>query len=253
MRDLRLPAIFTITLFFLFFGSLFAQQTEQITGILSKEGLPIGSEEINRQIRSSLSNDPSFWVNFRFFEVGGGSRDSYQCGLTGVKQAALGMWTEEIRINTDDGWGGCILQFAIVDPMRQFPKLKMYVDYQPTATRNKNTNAGQCHPSGKREILPTKLGPDWGSGEIFMNMDGRDGGCALTFEIQNDTDDIELHIQFFPDDDGIYQCPDPTRSDRTPGKPEYHVATKTKPLTIVLDTDGGWGGCRMKFRLARKA
>jgi len=228
-------------------------QAFTIDQIQSKYGASTGEEPFNRLIRAYLSNIPTFYVNFLFFEPANDSRAVYQCEKLGIHPAQIGSWTEEIRINTDEGYGGCLLRFAIVDPQSQLPQLKMYVDFQPVPTRGKNPpNSGECNPPGKREYIPTKNAPDWNVEPIYLNMDNRDGGCALTFELQNSTDDIELHIKVWPDDVAIHQCPTPTRSERTPSSPDYFVVTRTQKQTIILDTDGQWGGCRMQFRLFKK-
>jgi hypothetical protein len=233
---------------FLFSWPLYAQvQTEQINKILqAPEGVSVGSEDVNATIRGQLTAAPTFWMNFRFYDAGGNPRDAGQCGLTGTKNGPLGIWTGYIRVNTDDGWGDCILQFAITDPSRLFPHLKMYVNIQPS----NGARSDQCPVPGEREILPTQVGPDW-SKEIYLNMGNPLGGCELTFRIENPTKDIQLHLEVWPDDEGVGQCPTPTRGPRTPNAPEYFTVAPGNPKAIVLDTDGRWGGCMMRFRLYR--
>lgn len=229
-------------------GVLNAQMvTERIKAVLeSSEGSPVGTEETNLAIRGQLLNLPTFWMNFRFYDAGGNSRDAGQCGLTGIKSGPLGIWTGYVRVNTDDGWGDCILQFAITDPSKLFPYLKMYVDVQPS----KGARPDQCPVPGEREILPTQVGPDW-SKEIYLSMGSPPGGCELTFRLENPTKDVQLHLEVWPDDEGIRQCPTPTRGPRTPDVPEYFIVAPGSPKAIVLDTDGRWGGCMLRFRLYR--
>ncbi len=235
-----------ISLFFIYEFAYANFSADEVSN--NPHGSPIGSEEINRNILQTYSDDLTFWFNFRHYDAGGSSRDIEQCGNRGIKFAPLNYWTPYIRVNTDDGWGGCLLQFALTDPKSKFPNLKLFVDFQPDSGRHST----QCPVPGKREILPLKNGPDW-SNAIELQMDNKRGGCKLIFSMENSTDDLKWHIEVWPDDVGIDQCPTPTKGPHTPNAPNWFwEVTPKKSQAIILDTNGKWGGCQMRWRLTNK-
>lgn len=73
-------------------------------------------------------------------------------GATGVHWAKLGDWTPEIRINADDGWGGCRQTFALLDPTNRLADLTMKVTFAAAP----NSDAGQCGDPGERSSQTTR-------------------------------------------------------------------------------------------------
>jgi hypothetical protein len=174
---------------------------------------------------------------------------TYQCqGALGEQFALLNDWLPRIRINTDNGWGGCYQTFGIVDPSNALAHYTFSIDWEPEP----GADAGQCGNPGKRNIPivghPT---PAYFTPPIDINTDDRKLGCTQTWSITPDatvtTSDYEIDLLFYPDDEGIGQCGGTTASD--PGSPITVKAGSS--VTITIDTDGRYGGCQFSARLRK--
>jgi hypothetical protein len=162
-----------------------------------------------------------------------------------VHWAKLGDWTSPVRINTDDGWGGCQQRFALMDPTNRLADLKLSINFRASA----GADAGQCGEPGEREIIRTATQPAW-SRAYRIDTDSRAGGCDWTISVAG-RNDVEVRVKFYPDDQGIGQCGNPTKSSYTPNAPEYHTAKVNASVTLGFNTDGQWGGCEFSLQLVK--
>ncbi|HVT48349.1 MAG TPA: hypothetical protein VHD57_11220 [Vicinamibacterales bacterium] len=209
----------------------------------SPQGDSIGDESLNRLEALSHEGVPILGQKFWYDDHGA----AYQCGgSTGISWARLGDWTPDVRINTDDGWGGCLQSFALLDPSNSLSNLKLTIDFSAAP----DSDAGQCGEAGEREIIKTATQPAW-SRPYRIDTDSRKGGCRWTMSMSGRSD-IEVRVKFFPDDQGVGQCGEnQTRGPYTPNRPEYLIAKAGEPLTLDLDTDGRWGGCVFSLQLVK--
>lgn len=183
-------------------------------------------------------------VSFGHADAGGASRGAHQFYYLNNREnpvwAALNNWTPQFRVNADDDWGWCSLSFAILDPRNEYPNLKVYADFEPS----RGADAGQCQNTGEYLIHRTSTEPNFGR-VMILNMDSRPGGCEITFRLEG-APAVKLQLEIYPDDDGVGQCPD----NPVKNTPKLFEASVGNPLKIRLDTDGRYGGCVLKFRLA---
>lgn len=256
---MRLLAVSVVCLIALVIGT--AQAETWVRSELSgnKEGLATGSEAqhlMERNLESPVTGlyprGVALGVGFGLLDRDGNDRDKYQCYYLQPQPAnpiftALNNWGSWFRINTDDGWGGCWLTFAVLDPDNKYQNLRMTVDFQFWNPTNKVPNSHdlqQCPNPGVRPIWRTANVPDF-SRPILLDMDSRLGGCMLTFTLEG-APTLKLQLEMYPDDEGVSQCPDNTVMN----VPKLFEASVGKPFTIRFDTDGRWGGCVVRLRLA---
>ena len=146
------------------------------------------------------------------------------------------------RFDTDGEPGGCEFFFYVTDPPGDIDlvPLTLLTDFQPMPGAGPN----ECRNTGRREIPITPQG--LGATHMILDTDNNRGGCNLTFIVLN-RNDIGLDIKYYPDDTGVDQCVNRT------GPGEFHTATVNHPVTIGLDLDDRFGGCRLELRLRKLA
>jgi hypothetical protein len=160
--------------------------------------------------------------------------DPAQCrgAFHGEDRAALGNWTNEVRIDTDSRPGSCTQEFAILDPDEELKGLILSITFWA------DDDPGQCGNPGER-IVP--LSRDGGqlvySRPMILDTDWRRGGCQQRFSISG-RPDVALEVEFRADGD-TGQC----------GRVGRHRATEGQPVQLRIDTDDRPGGCRQRFRL----
>lgn len=161
-----------------------------------------------------------------------GDDDVSQCNALayGVQAVQFGQSTSPIVIDTDNRRGGCIQQFAILDPGNLLAGLKVKIKFVPDGDR-------QCDNPGEREIPIRRDVIQWSSG-YRIDTDNRRGGCQQTFSIEGRTD-VALDVYFtgYGGDPG--QC----------GNAGLHTAFYGQPVQLRIDTDGRPGGCLQQFNL----
>jgi|GEM_PF-3108726 len=194
-----------------------------------KESLsPAIIQAIEDETNCNPSHQPYF---IHKFESDGG--DAGQCSYlhSGVDFAPLGDWTRRIRIDTDNRSGGCLQQFAIVDPTGLLDEIELYVGFEGAE--------GQCHEQGWRKIPKNRSIHDieW-SWPIGIDADNRPGGCQQSFSLEGEG--FALDIDFFTDEGGNNgQC-------KNEGQ---HTLMPYTTLSLGIDTDNRSGGCQQRFRL----
>lgn len=169
---------------------------------------------------------PSFLMNFY------GDDDASQCNSEayGFQAAPFGQLTSPILINTDNRRGGCVQQFAILDPGNVLVGLKVKVNFYPDGNR-------QCDNPGEREIPIRRDVIEWSS-PYRIDTDDRRGGCQQVFSIDGRTD-IGLTVWFSATGDAG-QC----------GAASWtQTAYYGHPVQLRIDTDSRVGGCRQQFAL----
>jgi len=175
-----------------------------------------------------------------FFHQLEATDDKGQCNgkeKTTVK-AALGKWTDAVKLDTDNREGGCYQKFGIYDPDNQLANTKISVNF----VKEKNTD-GQCEKTGKRIIpITDKLvgsNPSKWSSAYLIDTDERYGACTQTFSLIS-KDNIVLDIKFDAENDEG-QC----------GNAGTHTVKPGKTVSLRLDMDGRSGGCYEQFRLRK--
>ncbi|MCO5978109.1 hypothetical protein [Ideonella oryzae] len=203
----------------------------------SPEGRSSGSEIDNSLGLLIDQQEVVLHQDFRFND----RRDEYQCqGAMGRTATRINDWTPPIRINTDGGWGGCTLAWAITDPKNTLKDLKIKIGY----SYGNGQATGECGTPSESNIEITKIQPSW-MPKLQIDTDDRPSWCNLRFEIEG-RNDIELNVKFFADDSGVDQCKNRLPADK------WHTVKAGQPLTIGLDTDGRYGGCQLSLRISKK-
>lgn len=228
-HGMRFTMLGILCLFMLFHASNRIAQMKP-----DKVTIMVGSD---RRLESEIkSGAVTLHHNFFFDDT----RDHYQCqGATGSTWAIMGDWLGYVRVNTDDGWGGCVQQFAMLDPLSRYPGLRVSINFVPTS----GADAGQCGGEGSRDIDIRATQVTW-TPPMRINTDSRPGHCNQTWTVAG-RDDVGVEIIFYPDDEGKDQC----MNAAYPDKP--HLAKLGQPVTIGLNTDNNYGGCQLSYRLRR--
>ena len=232
----------TITYFIIFTSSCAAQAQDSST-IERHKGMRAGTE-LSMMADAVRLPQVKLFQSFTKYDDG----DLYQCqGAVGAQFALLNDWLPLIRINTDNGWGGCLQTFGILDPSNALAHYTFAIDWQPEPS----ADSSQCLNSG-RHVIPITANNTvlYMTPPIKIDTDDRRGGCAQTWSVAVDSPAIKpdyvIDILFYPDDQGVDQCRN-TASD--PGSPL--TARVGSPVRIVIDTDSRYGGCRFSARLRK--
>jgi hypothetical protein len=173
--------------------------------------------------------DSSVALHENFFADG----DPGQCGGTGMQSAAMGNWTSNVLIDTDNRSGGCQQQFGVTDPEGLLPGLSLAVNFFGDG------DAGQCGNSGLHPIPITNITTPSLSTPYGIDTDGRSGGCWQVFSLSGRSD-VVMDVQFLPTADGG-QC----------GNSGTQTATTDRNASFRIDTDNRSGGCTERLRLRR--
>lgn len=164
-------------------------------------------------------------------------RYGYQCGNQGIQYTPFGDFSQRIRINTDNGWGGCQLAFGIVDPTGEYKDIQVQVSFESTDPRSYECgNVNQY-------MIPVTAETERRTPYFRLNTDDGPAECKLTFSVLSEG--TELDLEFFPDDKGVDQC----RNATAPG--QWHTAKLGHPVTLGINTHSGFGGCQFSYRLRR--
>jgi hypothetical protein len=194
--------------------------TSIIACLPEPESLGITDQELDSSVR--------FHENF--FADG----DPGQCkGTVGVQSAAMGTWTSNVLIDSDDRPGGCRQQFGVTDPEGLVSGLALAVNFFGDG------DAQQCGDSGLHPIPVTGFTFPSFSSSYRIDTDDRSGGCWQVFSVSG-RNDIVLDIQFLPTDNGG-QC----------GNSGLQTATSQRNASFRINTDNRSGGCTERFRLRR--
>lgn len=208
-----------------------------------------GSGSIDDRIQEHLRNGRAVWLHHFWFDD---QRDTYQCaGATGIHVAALGDWSRPIRINTDSGWGGCRLRFAIVDPLetsnpQSLTRVRFTIEFGPEPGVNRAACEG---PQGAVEIPVTRTSPTY-TQAIRINTDSgaNNRPCYLTLGVEEripTAPPVEMRVRFYADGTGANQC------GNASGPARWHVVTPGNPVTLGMNTGSEDGGCMLSIQVIR--
>lgn len=212
-----------------------ADNEQNISAIAALSALgEAGNSSIDPGIRALLANKPVITQSFFHDD---NQRFAYQCGNQGVQYTQFGDFSQPIRINTDNSWGGCLLSYGIVDPTGNYKDIKINVTFKSTIP-----GSPECGNENTYDI-PVTANRETRTPAFRLNMDDGPAKCELKFDVLSQG--TELDLEFYSDDEGVDQCENAT----APGK--WHTAKLGQPVTLILNTNSSYGGCQFRHRLKR--
>jgi len=164
----------------------------------------------------------------------------YHDACSGTTHAVMGdEWTSTI-FDTDSDYGGCFFYFFVRDTPGgiELSPLTLAAVFEPIS----GAGPSECRNTGRHEIpiLPEREMP--GLRPMVLDTDDEQGGCKLTFIVEG-RNDIGLDIKYMPNGNSFEQCINRTETGK------YHTAKLNNSVTIGLDLDNRYGGCKLELRL----
>ncbi len=161
-----------------------------------------------------------------------------QCngGAHGEIVTDFGNWSNTIRMASNGAPGGCLMQFAVIDPDRSLGA------WQPIARFSPTGDPGQCGNAGIQRIPVVRTLEEARArgAAIVVDTDNRPGGCELQFAVNEPGPRI-----------GVWFATEHSRGPWDNGcqMTGEQVAAPGQPATIRVDTDDARSSCLFRIGL----